>query len=331
MYNNKVMKRKGKPYKGPGNWFRKGISLVEVVAMFPDDQTAELWFADIRWPCGPVCPHCQSSNVLSGCSHPSMRYRCRSCRKRFSVRTDTVMADTKLGYRTWALAIYLFSTCIKGISSRKLSRELNITQKSAWHLGHRLRAGFARPDGLFAGPVEVDEVYIGGKERNKHASRKLRAGRGTVGKQPVVGARDRASSQVDARPVPNTTKEELQGFVRQTASPGAAVHTDTSSSYQSLQGFRHAAVNHSAGEFVRGQVHTNGIESFWALFKRGLYGTYHHMSREHLHRYLAEFCGRSNVRKRDTKDQLEGLARGLTGKRLTWKMLWGRESTAAAA
>ena len=120
------------------------------MAMSPDDHTAGLWFANVRWPSGPVCRHCQSSNVLSGCSHPSMPYRCRSCLKRFSVRTGTVMADTKPGHRTWALAIHLFSTCIQGISSIKLSRELNITQKSARHLGHRPRAGCARPDGLFA-------------------------------------------------------------------------------------------------------------------------------------------------------------------------------------
>ena len=206
------MNKNGTPYKGPGQRFRKGISLVEVMAMFPDDHTAGLWFANVRWSSGPVCRHCQSSNLLSGCSHPSMPYRCRSWRKRFSVRTGTVMADTKLGHRTWALAIHLFSTCIQGISSMKLSRELNVTQESAWHFGHRLRAGCARP-------VEVNEVNLGGKESNKHAGNKLRAGRGTVGKQPVVGARDRTSGRVDARPVPNTTNGELQGFVRETARP----------------------------------------------------------------------------------------------------------------
>ena len=206
------------------------------------------------------------------------------------------MPDTKLGYRTWTLAIYLLSTGITGISSMKLSRELDITQKSAGHLGHRLRTGFARPAGLFADPLEVDEVYIGGKERNKHVSKKLNAGRGTVGKQPVAGARDRASGQVRTRPVQGTTKQELQGFVNEQASSGAAVHTDTSPAYASLTGFARDAVNHSAGEYVRGAVHTNGIESFRALFKRGLYRTYHHMSGPHLRRYLAEFSGRHNVR-----------------------------------
>ena len=310
-------------YKRPGQWFRKGITLIEAAQMFPDDETAEAWFSMARWPQGPVCPHCDSANVQSRCTHPSMPYRCRACRKRFSVRTGTVMADTKLGHRCWALAIHLVSTSIKGISSMRLSREPGISQKSAWHLGHRLRSGFAQPDGLFAGPVEVDEVFLGGKERNKHERKKLHAGRGTVGKQPVVGARDRISGQVVARPIPNTSKVELQGFVVQRARRGAVVHTDTSSAYASLQGFEHDVVNHSKGEYVRGLVHTNGIESFWALFRRGLYGTYHHVSRKHLGRYLDEFCGRHNARKLDTAGQMARLAVGLTGPKLSWNTLKG--------
>ena len=253
-------------YKGPGQWFRKGITLIDAAQMFPDDETAEAWFSSVRRPHGPLCPHCGSANVHSHGSHPSMPYRCRPCRKRFSVRTGTVMADTKLGYRCWAPAIYLVSTSIKGISSMQPGRELGVSQKSAWHLGHRLRTGFARPEDLFSGPVEVDEVFIGGKERNKHECRKLKAVRGTVGKQPVAGARDRVTGQVVARPVANTSRVELQGFVVERVRRGAAVHTDTSPAYASMKGFEHDVVNHSAGEYVRGQVHTNGIESFWAPF-----------------------------------------------------------------
>lgn len=324
------MKRRKFKQKGPGKWFRKGISLPQLIRLLPDDPTAEQWFANIRWPDGPSCPHCGSRNVLSGCAHPSMPYRCRPCDKRFSVRTGSVMADSKLGYQTWALAIYLFSTCLKGISSMKLHRELGICQKSAWHLGHRLREGFANPGGLFAGPVEVDEIYIGGKERNKHESRKLHAGRGAVGKQPVAGARDRASGRITARPVAGTAKQPLQAFVREHARAGAAVHTDELAAYAGMEEYAHEAVTHSLGEYVRGSVHTNGIESFWALFKRGYYGTFHHMSRQHLGRYLAEFAGRHNLRQADTADQMRLLARGFAGRVLTWEMLAGRTSRAAA-
>ena len=281
--------------EAPGKWFRKGISLNEAVHMFPDDAAAERWFALLRWPHGPVCPHCRSANVQSACAHPCAPYRCRSCRKRFS--------------------------------SMKLSRELGITQKSAWHLGHRLRTGFARP----AGPVEVDEIYIGGKGRNKHASTKLNAGRRTVDKKPVVGARDRASGEVHARPVAGTIQQELQGFVKVQASPGAAVHTDTCSSYASLEGFAHDTVNHSAGQDMRGTVHTNSIQSFRALFKRGLYGTHHHRSGQHLQRSLAEFTGRHNVRDLDMAEQMGWLAVGLNGRRLPWKMLSGSVRLPAAA
>ena len=175
--------------KGPGQSFRKGLSLPELIKMFPDDQAAEAWFGQCRWPHGPQCPNCGSWKIQEGAAHKSMPYRCRECRKRFSVRSKTVMADTKLGYQVWLLAIYLLTTGIKGTSSMKLHRDLGITQKTAWHLAHRIRAMWQAGDFLLSGPVEADETYIGGKESNKHESKKLKAGRGTVGKTPVSGVK----------------------------------------------------------------------------------------------------------------------------------------------
>ena len=171
-----------------------------------------------------------------------MPFRCLPPDKYFSNRTGTVMADSKFGYQTWALAIYLFSTCSKGIFSMKLHRELGISQKSAWHLGHRLRAGFASPSGLLASPDEEDEIFVGGKARNKHQSQKLLAERGPVCKQQVAEARDRRSGRTTAAPVEDAG-ELRQGFVASYARAGAAVDTDEAAAYAWMPEYAHEAVN----------------------------------------------------------------------------------------
>ncbi len=327
--------------KAPGKSFRKGMTLMDLLKMFPDDATAERWFVETRWSGDPACPHCGSTNVLSGAKHKTMPYRCREkeCRKRFSVRTGTVMESSNLPFQTWAIAMFLVTTSLKSVSSMKLHRDLGITQKSAWHLAHRLRRAWDEDrNWKFSGPVETDEAYFGGLRRNMSNTKRRElseAGpkRGPSDKTLVAGIKDRETNQVSARVLPSASRANLHGFVADHAEPEATVYTDEAPVYETLP-FHHESVKHSVREFVRGMAHTNGIESFWSMLKRAHMGTFHKLSPKHLDRYVQEFAGRHNVRPLDTEHQLINLMLCMDGKRLRYEDLIapnGLESGARSA
>ncbi len=305
----------------PGKHYRKGISLLDALQQFGDDAKAEAWFVARRWPNGIRCASCDSDAIsVRTSTRKTPQYHCKACKVNFTVKTGTIMHDSKLSLSTWALAFYLMSTNLKGVSSMKLHRDLAVTQKAAWHLAHRIRETWNDATAMMAGPVEADETYIGGKKGNKHASKKLRAGRGAVGKTAVAGLKDRPTNQVKAKVVDHTNAATLQGFVYTETASSATVYTDEALAYRGLYR-RHEAVRHGVGEYVREQAHTNGMESFWSMLKRGQDGVYHHFSVKHLDRYVDEFEGRHNNRPMDTAEQMTAMVLGAEGKRLRYQDL----------
>ena len=270
---------------GPGRSHRETISLFELTERFPDEASAERWFIEQRWPDGIRCAFCESDDAKPVPQAKPMPWWCKHCRKYFSIRTKTVMHRSKLPLRKWLFAMYLVATNLKGISSLKLHRDLDISQPAAWFLLHRIRKAFESGDTLLSGPIEIDEAYLGGTARNRPKHRRLTA---------VVGIRDRSTREIRAMVIPRTTQPHLLLALAMHTARDARVYSDGNPSYRILP--NHQAVRHSVAEYVAGEAHTNGIESFWAMLKRAFHGTFHHFSPKHMGRYINEMATRQSWR-----------------------------------
>ncbi|MFZ0994649.1 MAG: IS1595 family transposase [Candidatus Dormiibacterota bacterium] len=302
-------------------------TLLEAVRYFSDEAVCRDFMAQLRWPDGVVCPRCEATTI--GFIASRSLWRCKACRYEFTVKKGTIFEDSPIPLSKWLPALWMYSSFKKGVSSHQLAKNLGVTQKSAWFMAHRIRlameiGNFETP---LSGEVEVDETFVGGLARFQHENRRKHIGTGASGKTIVAGLLERGeSSQVRASVVPSRRKGTLQGLVRASVAPGSAVYTDALKSYDGLEsGYIHGVIDH-AEKYVEDRIHTNGLENFWSLFKRMVYGTHHSVDPQHLDRYLAEATTRFNGRKVAESARFTSTTCGVIGRRITYRQLIGKDA-----
>lgn len=297
-------------------------TLMEAIRYFEDADVCHDFVVNLRWPDEVRCVYCSSTEI--GHIKSRRMFQCKSCRRQFSVKKGTIFEDSALALDKWLAAIWLIANAKNGISSYEIGRSIGVTQKSAWHMLHRIR--LAMQAGTFetklGGEVEVDETFIGGKARYMHKGKRKVKGRGSAGKVIVMGMLER-KGHVRTEVISNPRRKTLDPKVRENVEIGSTVYTDALPSYESLQDeYEHEVIDHSEC-YVKGRIHTNGMENFWSLLKRGIKGTYVSVEPFHLFRYLDEQCLRFNLRKLTDSERFETVVSMISGRRLTYDKLIG--------
>lgn len=300
------------------------MNLKDLLTHFSTEDTCITWLEQTRWQGQPVCPHCHGTERITRYTGKPFTYFHNQCRKAFTVKTGTVMHSSKTPTVNWIITIYAVLTGRKGVSAMQLSKELGVQYRTAWYLLHRVREACASGELQLTNIVEIDETYIGGLEKNKPMKKRQKQGRGPVGKQAVLGLRQRGGKTI-AKPISSTDAQTLHREIQRYVDPQSVVCTDDHRSYQGLSNVVsfHDTVKHSVGEYGKGFVHTNSMESVWSVLKRALHGTYHHVSRKHLHRYVNEATFRLNEGncEVDTLDRMQAIAVNMSGKRIPYREL----------